>query len=236
MRLLLIRHGQTPHNVAGALDTAFPGAGLTPLGEAQAGAVPGALAEVELAAVYASRLVRTQLTAAPLAAARGLEVVVRPGLEEIAAGEYEMRSDEPAVRAYVECVAGWMRGELGHALPGGTDGHAFLRRYSEAVRDIAAGHGSTDTVAVVSHGAAIRVFSTLAARLSPEVAADLHLMNTGMSVLDGDPASGWELVRWQSEPLGGASLLDASAHDVTGETAEEALDDVDVDVDDDVDG
>ena len=44
MRLLLIRHGQTPSNVLGALDTLVPGPGLTPLGLEQAAAIPDALA------------------------------------------------------------------------------------------------------------------------------------------------------------------------------------------------
>ena len=35
MRLLLIRHGETPGNVLGQLDTAHPGPGLTDLGERQ---------------------------------------------------------------------------------------------------------------------------------------------------------------------------------------------------------
>lgn len=223
MRLLLIRHGQTPHNVAGALDTAFPGAGLTPLGEAQAAAVPSALDGVDIAGLYASPLVRTQLTAGPLSAERGLEVVVRSGLEEISAGDHEMRADEEAVTAYVECVAAWMAGDLDRSLPGGSSAHAFWERYDGALRAIAAQHGADDTVAVVSHGAAIRCYTTLAARLDPETAYGLHLGNTGMGVLLGDPDDGWELERWHGEPLGGASLLDASAHDVTGETAEEAL-------------
>ena len=40
MRLLLVRHGQTPSNVAGLLDTALPGPGLTALGTRQAAAIP----------------------------------------------------------------------------------------------------------------------------------------------------------------------------------------------------
>ncbi|MCM1975585.1 histidine phosphatase family protein, partial [Streptomyces sp. G1] len=36
MRLLLVRHGQTPTNVDYLLDTAVPGPGLTELGLAQA--------------------------------------------------------------------------------------------------------------------------------------------------------------------------------------------------------
>jgi probable phosphoglycerate mutase len=223
VRLLLIRHGQTPHNVAGALDTAFPGAGLTGLGHRQAEAVPRALAGEPLAGVYASPLVRTQLTAAPLATERGLDAVVRDGLEEISAGDLELRSDEEAVRAYHACLGAWLRGDLDHALPGGGTGHQFLQRYGAAIAAIAARHGDA-TVAVFSHGAAIRVFTALATGLPGEEAADLRLLNTGMAVLEGDPSAGWALTRWRSEPLGGADLADETAHDVTGEAADEAID------------
>jgi probable phosphoglycerate mutase len=221
VRLLLVRHGQTPHNVAGALDTAYPGAGLTDLGRRQAEALPAALEDETIAAVHASPLVRTQLTAAPLAAARGLDVDVRPGLEEVAAGDLEMRADEDAVRAYLGCLADWMQGRLDRAMPGGSTGREFLDRYSAAVTRIAAGHGASDAVVVVSHGAAIRVFTAYAAGLDGEEAADLRLRNTGMAVLEGDPSAGWSLVSWHTEPLGGAALEDGAAHDVTGEAAEE---------------
>lgn len=46
MRLIIIRHGQTPANVLGRLDTAHPGPGLTALGERQAEAVPLGVATV----------------------------------------------------------------------------------------------------------------------------------------------------------------------------------------------
>jgi broad specificity phosphatase PhoE len=224
VRLLLVRHGQTPHNVGGALDTAYPGAGLTDLGHRQAAAVPGALADERIAGVYASRLVRTQLTAGPLAEARGLEVVVREGLEEISAGDLELRTDEEAVHAYIGCLVEWLHGDLDRTLPGGWSGHEFLERYTGAVADVVGRHGDTDTVAIFSHGAAIRVFTSLAARVPSEQASDLRLMNTGMAVLDGDPATGWSLVSWRSEPLGGADLADDRAHDVTGEAPDDAAD------------
>ena len=44
-----------------------------------------------------------------------------------------------------------------------------------------------------------------------------------MVVLDGDPDSGWRVVRWSSEPLGGPDLVDGAAHDITGDGADEAL-------------
>lgn len=223
MRLFLIRHGQTPHNVTGALDTAFPGAGLTELGQAQARAIPAAIAEEDIAGVYASRLVRTQLTAAPLAEVRGFDVEVRAGLEEVEAGELELRADSDAVHAYAGCLASWMRGNLAHSLPGGATGHEFYSRYEAALLTIAKEHGPDDTAVVFSHGAAIRVYTALAARLDPEISTELRIMNTGAGVLEGHPEMGWELARWCSEPLGGLQLEDRQAHDVTGESAEEAI-------------
>lgn len=221
MRLILIRHGQTPNNVVGALDTAFPGAGLTDLGQAQAAAVPAALADEDVSAVYASRLVRTQLTASPLGRDRGLETVVRPGLEEISAGGLEMRSDAEAIEAYHAGLSAWLHRELDHPMPDGPSGRDFLDRYDEAVRAIAEGHGRDDTVAVFSHGAAIRVYTALAAEIAAEEATTMWIKNTGMALLEGHPGFGWELVRWSSNPLGGEELADAAAHDVTGEDVDD---------------
>ena len=97
MRLLLIRHGQTPSNVLGLLDTAVPGPGLTDLGDRagrRAAGHPRRTSGSTL--IYASTQPRAQLTAAPLAAARDLQMLVRDGLREVGAGDLEMRGDEDA--------------------------------------------------------------------------------------------------------------------------------------------
>lgn len=213
MRLLLIRHGQTPSNVAGALDTAFPGAGLTELGERQAQAVPDALMHHAFAGVYASRLVRTQLTASPLAEIAQREVQVKEGFEEILAGEIEMRSDLASQRRYMEVLFEWAGGDLSASLPRGESGHAFLERYRAAVADVVSAHDENDTVAVFSHGAAIRSFVEAETQASRQGRAE-HLDNTGMVELVGDPDSGWTLVQWVGQPLGGAALLGDRLHDV----------------------
>ena len=224
MRLYLIRHGQTPANVAGELDTAPPGAGLTDLGRAQAAGVVHAFARETVTGVHASPLVRTQLTAAPLAEAHGLDVRVQPGLEEVRAGDFEMRADDEAVAAYLGTLAAWMLGDLDRRMPGSHDGHAFLERYDAAVRAVAAGRGDDDTVVAFSHGAAIRTWTALrAAGVDARVTTERRIMNTGAVVLTGDPDRGWRLHRWSSEPLGGADLADHAAHDVTGDSADEAL-------------
>lgn len=224
MRLILIRHGQTPNNVAGALDTAFPGAGLTDLGLAQAAAIPSALADEDIAAVYASPLMRTQLTGHPLALERGFEVQVRDGIEEVTAGKLEMRSDAEAVQDYIGRLGAWMQRDLAHSVPGGQTGHEFYDRFDRAVTAIADDHGRNDTVVAFSHGAAIRVYTALVTQVDPEEAARLWIHNTGMAMLEGHPDDGWDLVQWSSEPLGGAHLNDARAHDVTGDEVDEDAD------------
>lgn len=221
MRLLLIRHGQTPNNVTGAIDTAIPGAGLTQLGHTQAAAVPPALDNEQIAGIYASRLTRTQLTAAPLAQVRGLPVRIAPGLEEISAGALEMRTDHDSVRGYADCLASWVLGNLGYALPGGITGHQFWDTYNGAINTLASGHDPESTLAVFSHGAAIRVYAAIATGMPPETVRDLWLANTGMCVLEGDPAAGWQVAHWNSTPLGGAELMDLRANDVTGESVDE---------------
>lgn len=221
MRLLLIRHGQTPANVDGRLSTAIPGPGLTPLGHRQAAMVPGALRDVQVDAVYASLLLRTQLTAAPLAADRGLDVRVLPGIHEIEAGDLEDLRDRASVRAYLTTVFAWGLGDLSPAMPGGTDGHEFFRRFDADIEAVAA---ESETAAVVSHGAAIRVWvAGRAANVPPSFAGEHEIDNTGIVELEGDPLTGWRLVTWQGEPVGGPELADTAAEDPTGESLSEAL-------------
>ncbi|WP_141879379.1 histidine phosphatase family protein [Homoserinimonas aerilata] len=221
MRLLLIRHGQTPANVLGQLDTAHPGPGLTELGLRQAAAIPDALQQQPIDALYASTLLRTHLTAAPLAGARGLDVGIRPGLHEIEAGRLEGLNDKQSVRAYLETVFAWGSGQLDVAMPGGPNGHDFFGRYNDDLSAIA-GSGAS-AAAVVSHGAAIRVWVAANARnIDPMFTAENPLENTGIVVLDGSFATGWDLVQWAGEPIGGAALDDLTAEDATGETLGEA--------------
>lgn len=222
MRLLLIRHGQTPSNVEGILDTGYPGPGLTALGYTQAQAVPGALQYETIAGLHVSRLLRTHETAAPLAAALGMSPRLTEGLEEIQAGDVELRRDEESVDAYQQNQASWSGGELAGGLPGGEVGHQFLDRYTRALRHIGSLYAEDATVAVISHGAAIRVFASLAGNLGAATRHDRPLYNTGMVTLTGHPDEGWVLNDWVSTPIGGTHLLGDTEHDVTADQHAEA--------------
>jgi probable phosphoglycerate mutase len=220
MRLLLLRHGQTPSNVHGLLDTASPGPGLTALGERQAAAVPHALRDRQVDAIAVSSLVRTSLTAAPLARALGIEPLTVQGLHEIEAGDLEMAAAHEAHRSYLGTVFAWARGDVARAMPGGSDGRAFLGRYDAAVAKLAA--SGWDTVVVVSHGAAIRTWaSARVAGVDVDRVERTTLANTGLVEIDGDPASGWRLVAWGAYPVGGRELDAPLADDPTGEPIED---------------
>ncbi|MFF4302519.1 histidine phosphatase family protein [Streptomyces sp. NPDC001601] len=205
MRLLLIRHGQTPTNVDFLLDTAVPGPGLTALGEQQAAALPGALADEDIEALYVSTLTRTQLTAAPLAAARGLDPVVRDGIREVFAGDLEMlpghseRGEE-----YMRTVFAWAAGDTAPGMPGGESGDEVLGRYDAVVAEAAA--SGAGTVAMVSHGAVIRLWTAARAdNVDVPYAASRPLGNTGVVILEGSPSDGWKALSWEGavvEPTG----------------------------------
>jgi len=231
LRLLLLRHGQTHANVAGALDTAAPGLDLTDLGRAQARAAARALSHEPIEAVYVSSRVRTHQTASPLATARGVSPAQLAGLEEVAAGHYEMATDHDAVTGYVSTVASWIEGDLGLQMPGGETGDEFLARYDAAVARVAdAGHRCA---LVVSHGAAIRTW--VSRRIGDaDLGGHQHLHNTACIVVEGRPDHGWQLVSWQGDPVGGHYLEDPTAPDPTGDAPDEVEDEVEDEAEDEV--
>lgn len=222
MRLLLIRHGQTTSNVVHALDTAEPGADLTELGRAQAAAVPGALAGRPVDMIFVSTLVRTQQTAVPLAQERGLQPVVRGGVREVSAGDYEMRSDEDALRDYVDIVFSWPE-HMDRGLPGGETGEQAVSRFDQVVAEAA--DSGAQNVVIFSHGAIIRAYAAMRAHnVDAEFAATRWLRNTGMVVLEGAPGADWEMTEWVEDPLGGRALDGDVAEDPTGAPEAETMD------------
>lgn len=201
MRLLLIRHGQTPSNLKHLLDTGAPGPGLTPLGQDQAAALPEALAAEKIDALYVSTLLRTQLTAAPLAAAAGLEPRIRDGIRELIAGDLEMRGDKEAATVYMGTAFAWSGGDTERRMPGGENGVEALGRFDTVVAEAAA--TGAETVAMVSHGAVIRTWvAARAANVDVAYSAGHPLANTGVVILEGSPDEGWQAVVWEGRPLG----------------------------------
>ncbi len=77
----LLRHGEV-HNPSGILYGRLPGYNLSELGQLMAKTVAKAVAGRDITAVYSSPLERAQQTAAPVAAALGLDIVTDERLLE----------------------------------------------------------------------------------------------------------------------------------------------------------
>lgn len=179
MELLLIRHAQTTSNVTRALDTAHPGADLTELGEQQVRELEMALAGEHIDAVHVSPRLRTRRTAVAVAASRGLAPIVDDRLVEVDAGEWEMSNAAEHIDGYHAVLASWLAGDLGARMPAAESGHEALIRFDAAVAEILAwGH---DRVAVVSHGAILRVWCGARATNAGDVLTNSHILrNTAL--------------------------------------------------------
>lgn len=195
MTATLVRHGQTQANVDGIVDTAIPGAPLTPLGETQAKAAAQRLAPNEYDAVFASPLLRTRQTAQYLADELGQPVRIDDGLREVEGGDAEGRPGEEAV-GMLDAITAWMQGDRSARIPGSIDGNELDARFDSALQDIAAG-GYTNPV-VFSHGAAIMAWTMMNVDNPPAKAPGLD--NTGYVVVRGNPNTGWTLVDWVPQP------------------------------------
>jgi broad specificity phosphatase PhoE len=190
---------------------------LTQLGLEQAAALPEALAGERIDAIYVSNMVRTSVTAAPLAAALDLEPIQREGIREVMSGDLEMLGDRASVETYMRAVYDWAMGDLDTRIPGGEDGHEFFARYESVLQEAAeSGYG---TIAVVSHGAAIRAWASYRGTNVPDDHILSHpIHNTGVVVAEGEPGGEWTVLTFQGEALGG-ERVDTTVVGPAGATA-----------------
>ena len=87
--VLLVRHAENDYVRKGRLAGRLPGIHLNERGREQARKLAEALKGAPVRAVYSSPLDRTMETAEPIATARGLQVVERPGLVELDFGDWQ---------------------------------------------------------------------------------------------------------------------------------------------------
>ncbi|MEV7417246.1 histidine phosphatase family protein [Streptomyces sp. NPDC089919] len=157
--LFLVRHGRSTANTAGVLAGLTPGIALDERGAAQAGALPGRLAGLPLAAAVSSPLQRCRETLAPLLAARpGLELHAEDRIGECDYGDWSGRklselADEPLMKVVQQYPSG-------AAFPGGESMRQMQDRAVAAVRDwnarIDADHGPDASYVMCSHGDIIK--------------------------------------------------------------------------------
>jgi probable phosphoglycerate mutase len=154
-RIFLVRHGSTPLTA----EDRFAGATDVPLsdeGRAQAEHLAQRLSIQNIAAVYASPLLRTMETARILARPHGLEVQTRDGLREISHGRWEQLTRREVEKAFPEEATAWEEDPYTFAPEGGESGLAVTARSLPVLMEIVRAHESAN-VLVVSHKATIRL-------------------------------------------------------------------------------
>lgn len=162
----------------------------------------------------------------------GVRLRHEEGLHEIQAGEVEGRSDYDAHRRFMEIFHGWVHGKSGAAMGGGESADDLLGRYLPVLRTLVAerrvpgegaGAGSASAtasatasasgssanpdagrnIAVVSHGAAIRLVAQHLAGIEGDFVFRHPIPNAARIELvrdvdagAGDAPGSWRLVRW----------------------------------------
>ncbi|MEV0672740.1 histidine phosphatase family protein [Mycobacterium sp. NPDC050441] len=201
MRITFIRHGESTANAANVADSSVPGPVLTEKGRQQARDIVKVLGDNNYDAIYASTMVRTQLTAAPMAEYLGLPIQVLPGLQEIEAGIYEGTPESDAVKGYLQAPLKWLQGDLDARIPGSINGREFDARMDGAIQTM---YDNGDrNAAAFSHGGAIMFWVFLnAENADPMWLMTNPLRNTGYVVVEGNPEDGWRVVNWNGTEIG----------------------------------
>ncbi len=173
MKLLLIRHGETPLNIARVLQPA-----ATPLserGHAQAAALATRLTSYELAGIVSSDLPRALQTAHPLAQATGLQIQTTALLQERNFGDLRGR-------AYDSLDLDPM--QMHEAPPGGESMPEFERRVAAAFAQVLALQADLGgPLAVVSHGLVVRALLMRHARAADDQAMGIRMHNCSLSIM-----------------------------------------------------
>lgn len=170
VEVVLVRHGASEAAVPGQTFELVDGQGdpaLSEVGKAQARSVAATLAAESFSGLFASSLRRTQETAAPLAAATGLEVTVLPDLREINLGELEGGEYRIKVAEGDPLVAEIARQERWDVIPDAESPEVFSGRLKAAIAAIAAAVPVGTTAVAFVHGAVIGDLCALATGSRP---------------------------------------------------------------------
>ncbi len=213
MRLFLVRHGITQHNING-LYTGQTDAPLTELGQRQALAVAKYLADETFDAIFSSDLQRARHTAQAIASYHNLPVQEDADLREISMGTWEGYTSAELQARNIDEWKYVRNDSINHAPPGGENFSQVLERAGRALQHCREQY-TDKTVLWAAHGGFIEAALCYALKL------DLHyrhcFRNGNTSVNELHFKSNYELpeiIRLNDlahlRTINGSSLLSAS--------------------------
>lgn len=185
-KIYLIRHGEAEGNLYRIWQGASEGK-ITERGRLQLNALSDRFRTVDLDALYTSDLERAKDTALAVAAGHpGLSLEVRSDLEEINVGPWEETAFANTVYKYPEQMEYFNNDPARFYVPGAETFADVLDRMKKAILEIVQEHAG-QTVAVVSHGMAIRTLLSWILQIpSKEMRSFRHGDNTSVSLIVAD--------------------------------------------------
>ena len=179
-RIYIVRHAEAEGNIYRRAHGWYDSL-ITENGYRQIAALRQRFAHERIDAVYSSDLFRTRTTAGAVCAPRGMEPVERRGLREIGFGDWEDRTWGEMERADGARLALFYRSSSDWRAPGGESFAEVMERMRHTVYQIAHAHPG-QTVAVFSHGSAIRCLQGALRGMAPEDMKGLgQCDNTGVT-------------------------------------------------------
>jgi alpha-ribazole phosphatase len=181
-RVILIRHGQTEWNVKFKYQ-GHSEVDLTPNGVRQAELVATRLAKEPIRAVYSSDLGRAMKTAEYIAASHGLTVTPVTGLREYHFGEWEGLTFQQIAERWPDISVAFFKNPDEIRVPGGETFREVKDRAEAAVRNLVDKHPD-QTIALVSHGGAIRTILCAALGLHLNRVWAVRQDNTAVNIIE----------------------------------------------------
>ena len=190
--ILFIRHGENEYVAKGRLAGRLHGVSLNENGRHQSEMLAKALAKAPVKAVYSSPLARCMETAAPLAQALGLQVIPRPGLQEIDFGGWQDKTLKQLRRRKL-----WRTVQANPSRMRFPEGESFAEaqtRIVTEVEELCARHKPKDLIACFSHSDAIKLalsyylglsldlFQRLV--ISPASISTIHIHEEGVRIIN----------------------------------------------------
>lgn len=154
-RIVVLRHGETHHNVQGVWQGQLDSE-LSPRGHEQAKAAAQALSALSPSLVVASDLQRAALTGQDVAAVCGIPLTLDERWREIHVGEWSGMPSASVWEQHPEDMDRLMRGEDFRRGVHGESVADVARRVRAALVDLLAGMSAGDCAVVATHGVAGR--------------------------------------------------------------------------------
>ena len=195
-KIFLIRHAEAEGNLYRRAHGQMEGL-VTARGYRQIGLLRERFKDEKIDAVYSSDLIRARETAKAVSEPRGLNIQTTERLREVNMGVWE---DQPwGELEYLEPRnhANFSSDPAGWIVSGAETFEEVIARLTDCIYDIARRHGG-ETVAIVTHGFAIRAFFCgLMGFPSHEAGKVLYCDNTAVALLDYEDGS--MTIRYQSD-------------------------------------